>query len=122
MNLVRNKETNVVTIDGKKVKFAHFRLIDDRGNVEPRGGATVAYIGEADAIEAAGVSYCSNMDNFVYHYGRHKALGRLAQGIERGLASDEPREAEGFLPVKFVKEWTAEEIESEMNLHGYSRF
>lgn len=120
---IEHQSRNTVLVDGEKVKFAHFRILDDDGNVEPRGGATVAYLGTRENITAAGLSYCSEDDNFAYQYGRDKAIGRLLQGVKGGMASDEPATADVRLnPVKFIRDWTAEEVESEMNLYGFSRF
>lgn len=69
-------------------KFSHFRDIDKRGNVNPRGGATVAYRTEGKYTYAA-VSFCNPIDNFNFQYGRNKSNGRLTQLLARREIADD---------------------------------
>lgn len=109
-------------IDGKRVKYAHFRSIDQiTGDIYPTGGATVAYIGGQGKVEAAGISYCSDMDNFRHDYGRAKALGRLMQGLTNNSPGDEPVSGRHSSNVKFIRDWTVEEVDSELALYGLSK-
>jgi hypothetical protein len=65
-----------------KIKYIHYREYDIHGNLESRGGATVAFIEKPDGIEYA-VARCSYRDNFNKAYGRAKAAGRLASPRHR---------------------------------------
>lgn len=69
-------------------KFSHFRDIDKRGNVNPRGGATVAYRTEGKYTHAA-VAFCNPIDNFNFQYGRNKSNGRLTQLLARKELADD---------------------------------
>lgn len=70
-------------------KFMHFRDIDSRGNVHPRGGATVAYTVDGRYTLAA-ISFCNPTDNFNFQYGRNKSKGRLTQlRARKELADDQ---------------------------------
>jgi len=59
-----------------QVKFLHIRRIDNRGNIDARGGTTVAYRELPDHIQWA-TARCSPEDAYVKAYGRDKAAGRL---------------------------------------------
>lgn len=74
-------------------KFLHFREIDERGNVNPRGGLTVAYRpvpsdalrelfqgfegSDSDTYVEYAQAVCHENDNFVKALGRAKSGGRL---------------------------------------------
>lgn len=68
-------------------KFMHFREIDDRGNINPRGGASVAYKQDGTFMYAA-VSFCNPIDNFNFQYGRNKSAGRLIQLMQKKELAD----------------------------------
>ena len=88
-------------------KFLHFRVVDDRGNVQARGGATVAYVAADSGITYA-FARCSNRDNYCKEYGRRVASGRLlsrAQSYTTDLAFPE------FLQA----------IEAKLSKHGWVR-
>jgi len=59
-----------------QVKFLHIRRVDDQGNINARGGTTVAYRELPDHIQWA-TAHCSPEDAYVKAYGRAKAAGRL---------------------------------------------
>lgn len=61
----------------ESVKYLHFRRIE-RGVVQARGGATVAYrtYGGSNVVEFA-IAHCHEKDNFVKQQGRAKAGGRI---------------------------------------------
>ena len=64
------------------VKFMHYRDLDDRGNVLPQGGTTVAYETTSKGTRYA-TAKCSPYDNYCKAYGRAKSAGRLkAVGAE----------------------------------------
>jgi hypothetical protein len=119
MNIEKNSKG--LFIDGEQVKFAHFRVITQ--GVDPCGGATVAYIGDKETIKAAGIAYCSDYDNFVYAYGRTKAIGRLVQGLTNNATGDDGVEesSDPALP-KFIREWERQEVEAQMDVLGYQRW
>lgn len=108
-------------INDEKIKFAHFRTVTDRGHVEPCGGATVAYIGDKETMKAAGVAYCSQVDNFQYAYGRQKAMGRLAQGLTHTLPGDSLEDVDAYVP-KYITNEPREDVESAMAMFGFSRY
>ena len=58
------------------IRFMHYRDIDDRGNVLPQGGTTVAYEEHEGGTRFA-VARCSPYDNYNKAYGRAKSSGRL---------------------------------------------
>ena len=120
-NISKNAKGVPTHIDNEQIKFAHFR-IPDGDNVSPCGGATVAYLGDKENIKVAGVAYCSDLDNFNYIYGRTKAIGRLVQGIVNDLPGDDPVEETFALTPKFLKQWTREEVVSQMDVLGYERW
>ncbi len=60
----------------KRIKFMHYRNIDDAGEVVPSGGTTVAYVEEENGTRLA-FARCSPYDNYNKSYGRAKASGRL---------------------------------------------
>lgn len=74
------------------VKYTHFRLQGlpnlNRINIEPRGGATVAYV-ERDGVMYAAAAYCNpHKDNFCYAYGRRTATARLAALLQHPELAD----------------------------------
>ena len=60
-------------------KFLHFRAIDERGNVNPHGGVTIAYQTDQSGATYYGTARCSEDDNFVKRAGRRLAAFRLSQ-------------------------------------------
>lgn len=128
MTTIEYKSTTDITINGKPVKFAHFRVISIAygQTVEPRGGVTIAYVGDKETVHMAGVAICSAEDNFNYHYGRQKAVGRLLQGIKAGLPGD-PMEQDVIddwhakLP-KFLKDEPREDVVNFFETLGYMRW
>lgn len=78
-------------------KFRHYRGVDTSGEVEARGGATVAYrkLEGGDGFVAA-ISYCREYDNFRKNYGRDKAQGLLDQNKYTGYTKDDVCQATGL--------------------------
>lgn len=79
-------------------KFLHFREADNRGNINPRGGLTVAYrsipaIEGFSGFEGSDTgtfvefaqAICHENDNFVKALGRAKAGGRLESFKHKSL-------------------------------------
>lgn len=65
-------------MDNNSIRFAHYRQIDEQGNVDSRTGATVAYTPPAEGNPAKwAASFCHPKDNYNKHMGRVKAAGRL---------------------------------------------
>ena len=70
------------------IKYRHERILDDCGNPENRGGATIAYIvlkydekGRAYSVIDA-VAICNKSDAYDKKLGRKIARGRLEKVIE----------------------------------------
>lgn len=62
--------------DWGDVKFLHYRAWN-RGELSPKGGATVAYVENGDGIISYSVAWCNEADRYNKGYGRQKAAGRL---------------------------------------------
>jgi hypothetical protein len=60
-----------------KIYYAHFRYFDARGEISPKGGATVAFEFITPTKIKAAFSSCHEKDSFVRVIGRVKAAGRL---------------------------------------------
>lgn len=72
------------------VKFLHFRDISPTGEVNPRGGVTIAYHGFQPSEDTQLVTFaaarCSKDDNFERAEGRAIAATRLYDGTTAGWA------------------------------------
>lgn len=79
-------------------KFLHFREIDERGNVNPRGGLTIAYRSipriegftgfegsDSETYTEFAQAVCHENDNFVKALGRAKSGGRLQSSKFKSL-------------------------------------
>ena len=73
-----------------EIKFLHFRDISPTGEVNPRGGVTIAYHGfqpsEATQLVSFAAARCSKEDNFERSQGRALAAQRLDLGTTAGWA------------------------------------
>lgn len=72
------------------VRFIHYRVPHDElnGEVQARGGATIAYV-VRDGFVLAAAAFCNPMDNFNRKYGANKAEGRLMQLIGKTMNNGE---------------------------------
>lgn len=81
--------TTLPTTTDARIKYRHYRQLrrkedTDDLEVDPRGGATVAYTRRTmgaygEQMYLVGIAYCNPRDNYQKHYGRDKAMGRLTQ-------------------------------------------
>lgn len=92
------------------VKFLHFRAIDERGNVNPRGGVTIAYRADPSyKVTYYGAARCSEDDNFKKDYGRLLSSARLRQmsfpdtGIVYGYQADSEKDFAKYME-SFIQE------------------
>ena len=73
-----------------EIKFLHFRDISPTGEVNPRGGVTIAYHGfrpsEGTQLVSFAAARCSKDDNFERRSGRVLAKNRLITGESAGWA------------------------------------
>lgn len=60
-----------------ELNFLHLRNVDNKGAIDCRGGATVAFREIQPGVIQYASAYCSPQDNFNKAYGRTKAAGRL---------------------------------------------
>lgn len=60
-----------------ELNFLHLRNLDNKGSIDSRGGATVAFREIQPGVIQYAAAYCSPQDNFNKAYGRTKASGRL---------------------------------------------
>lgn len=82
MSLLEEGFLKSLTIDGKeyRVRYQHHRPTDDKGNLLPKGGTTVASILKDD-IEIKAISECSAKDTYRKKIGRIIATGRLLKAL-----------------------------------------
>lgn len=66
--------------------FLHLRNITPTGEIDSRGGITVAFRETSPGTIEFASAYCSPVDNFSKAYGRIKATGRLNSDRFRGVA------------------------------------
>lgn len=60
------------------IKYRHYRHLSEvTGQINSRGGATLAYTDNGDGTFVGAVAYCHPKDNYNKSYGRAKAAGRL---------------------------------------------
>jgi hypothetical protein len=59
-----------------KIVFAHFRRMNDGGEVHPFGGVTIAIAQDGDHVDV-GIAVCHEGDRYVKAEGRVRAEGRL---------------------------------------------
>lgn len=68
-------------------KFKHFRRPDAGGNIDPRSGASVAYVVKDGKLFCA-AAYCGPRDNFSYALGRIKSSARLGNFVNHPEKED----------------------------------
>ena len=61
-----------------KVSYLHLRNVTVDGEINSRGGTTVAFLETAPGVVEFAEAWCSPADNFNKAYGRSKAAGRLS--------------------------------------------
>lgn len=59
------------------MKFVHIRQFNIEGDVEGKGGTTVAYEFQAAGVVKFAVAKCRDTDNFCKATGRVKAAGKM---------------------------------------------
>lgn len=109
------------------LRFSHLRNVDVDGNIDSRGGLTVAYVQDVDQdggpLVKAAIAFCHTNDNYSKHLGRVKSYGHLQQMNVRGFNPSEDTVAgERFYTrpgtVEDVIPDLLKELEDE---HGYYR-
>lgn len=73
----------MIVMKPNEIYFLHLRYFDDSGRVLGKGGMTVAWKivedAEGEKKIKAGLSICSEKDNFCRKYGRNLAKGRVEE-------------------------------------------
>lgn len=64
------------------IRFAYKRVVNPQGEIDPRGGLTIAYEQQGNTINYA-IARCHHNDNFNKQQGRVKAAGRLLSDKHR---------------------------------------
>ncbi len=59
------------------IKFVHYRPFDKDGKPSNKGGATVAFVQDAQDPAVFAIAWCNPSDNFYRALGRTKAAGKL---------------------------------------------
>ena len=68
------------------IKHRHYRVIGQDGQINSRGGATLAYTDNGDGTVVGAVAYCNPKDNYCKAYGRAKSAGRLKQNAANNFS------------------------------------
>ena len=86
------------------IRFAHRRIVNPDGDIDPRGGLTFAYEQKGNEIHYA-LARCHRNDNFNKQQGRVKAAGRLLSDKHRQtttLSLTEFKERMYNMPLAYV--------------------
>jgi hypothetical protein len=60
------------------IRYAHYRGMNEKGELQARGGMTVAYVvNDENKVIRSATAYCSTKDNYSRPRGRALASGRL---------------------------------------------
>ena len=66
-----------------EIYYLHLRHFDEKGKILGKGGMTVAWQLLEEGKIRAGLSVCSEKDNFCRKYGRNLAKGRMEEKFHR---------------------------------------
>lgn len=82
------------------VKFIHIRNMDDRGIIQAKGGATVAYRKLDENRLLYAVAFCHEMDSYDKTVGRDKSAGRLKSPNHADYWEGDPNDLRGHIETE----------------------